>query len=57
MAGMDGGRGPATDAASDPGGYNLPQALKATLGLQLDQKKAPAEMLIIDHAEHIPTEN
>ncbi len=60
-AGMVGGGGgdagrPA-DPASEPGGFNLPQALQASLGLKLEQRKAPAEVLIVDHADKIPTEN
>ena len=54
--GGDGGRAPA-DAASDPGGLNLPQALQASLGLKLEQRKAPAEILVVDHADKNPTEN
>ncbi len=53
--GGDAGRGPA-DTASEPG-LNLPQALQATLGLKLDQRKSPAEVLIVDHADKTPTEN
>jgi uncharacterized protein (TIGR03435 family) len=53
--GGDAGRGSA-DTASEPG-LNLPQALQATLGLKLDQRKSPAEVLIVDHADKIPTEN
>jgi uncharacterized protein (TIGR03435 family) len=53
--GGDGGRGPA-DTASEPG-LNLPQALQASLGLKLEQRKAPAEILIVDHADKTPTEN
>ena len=51
----DAGRGPA-DTASEPG-LNLPQALQASLGLKLDQRKSPAEVLIVDHADKTPTEN
>jgi uncharacterized protein (TIGR03435 family) len=46
-----------TSDASDPGGFNLPQSLQAALGLKLEQKKAPIEVLIIDRAEKVPTEN
>ncbi|MGA3019153.1 MAG: TIGR03435 family protein [Bryobacteraceae bacterium] len=53
--GGDPGRGPA-ETASEPG-LNLPQALQATLGLKLDQRKSPAEVLIVDHADKTPTEN
>ena len=52
--GGDDGRG--TAEASEPG-LNLPQALQASLGLKLEQKKAPGEMLIVDHADKTPTEN
>jgi len=57
-AGMAGGGGGATapESATEPG-LNLPQALQAVLGLKLEQKKAPAEMLIVDHADKVPTEN
>jgi uncharacterized protein (TIGR03435 family) len=56
MAGGGGGGGGAAEA-SDPGGFNLPEALQASLGLKLEQKKAPGDMLIIDHVERVPTEN
>jgi uncharacterized protein (TIGR03435 family) len=42
--------------ASEPG-LSLPQALQETLGLKLDARKAPAEMLVVDHAEKVPVEN
>jgi uncharacterized protein (TIGR03435 family) len=35
----------------------IAQAMQAQLGLRLDQKKAPIEMLIIDHIERTPTGN
>ena len=35
----------------------IAQAMQAQLGLKLDPKKAPIEMLIIDHVEKSPTEN
>ena len=41
------------DGASDSG---LQTALQ-TFGLRLDPRKAPIDMLIIDHAEKAPTEN
>jgi uncharacterized protein (TIGR03435 family) len=52
----DSGRGPAPADASEPG-MNLPQALQAKLGLHLEQKKAPVEILIVDRAEKTPIEN
>jgi uncharacterized protein (TIGR03435 family) len=53
--GGDAGRGSA-DTASEPG-LNLPQALQASLGLKLEQRKSPAEVLVVDHADKTPTEN
>ena len=44
--------GPPPDAPSI-----IAQAMQAQLGLKLDPKKAPMEMLIIDHVEKSPTEN
>ena len=35
----------------------LPKLVQDQLGLKLEPKKAPVELLIIDHAEKIPTEN
>jgi len=46
------GGGPPPDA---PG--IVAQAMQAQLGLKVESKKAPVEMLIIDHIEKAPTEN
>jgi uncharacterized protein (TIGR03435 family) len=35
----------------------LIQAVNEQLGIKIDQKKAPAEVLIVDHAEKVPVEN
>lgn len=53
-AGSDGKAGP--DSASDPG-LPLAQALQVNYGLKLEPKKNPADILVIDHAEKVPTEN
>jgi len=33
------------------------QAVNEQLGIKIDQKKMPAEVLIVDHAERVPVEN
>ena len=48
--GPDGGAPP--EAASI-----VAQAMQAQLGLRLESKKAPVEMLVIEHIERTPTEN
>jgi len=56
-------KGPAGDGpppASDPGMDTAPPLLSAIqdqLGLKLEAKKAPVEMVLIDHLEKAPTEN
>jgi uncharacterized protein (TIGR03435 family) len=50
-AGQSGPEGP-----SDPG-QTLVQALQSNYGLKLEAKKNPADILVIDHAEKVPTEN
>ena len=44
----------APDAQSNP---NLFTALQEQLGLKLDQRKGPVELLVIDHLERAPIEN
>jgi uncharacterized protein (TIGR03435 family) len=44
------------DGASDPG-MTLVQALQTNYGLKLEARKNPADILVIDHAEKVPTEN
>jgi uncharacterized protein (TIGR03435 family) len=64
-AGVDlpGGAPPASDSgavptASDPraGGLSLTDAVRS-MGLKLESRKAPVDLLIVDHAEKRPTEN
>ena len=54
--GGGGGESPAS-AASDPAGGATVFESVEKLGLKLEQRKAPVEQLIVDHAEKTPTEN
>jgi uncharacterized protein (TIGR03435 family) len=36
---------------------DLPEALRDELGLRLDTKTAPADFLVVDHADKIPTQD
>jgi uncharacterized protein (TIGR03435 family) len=38
-------------------GPSLLNAIQDQLGLKLEARKAPVEILVIDHAEKVPTEN
>jgi uncharacterized protein (TIGR03435 family) len=40
-----------------PRGPTLQQALRDQLGLKLEAKKGPIDMLMVDHVEKVPTEN
>lgn len=49
---------PDSAGAPDPNGAPpLPDALQEQLGLRLEAKKAPVDMLMIDHIDRTPTEN
>jgi uncharacterized protein (TIGR03435 family) len=43
--------------ASDPGGPTIEAAVLSQLGLKLEKKKGPVEVLVVDDARKIPTEN
>ena len=48
----------AVDAPSDPSGaLSLPEAVSKQLGLKLELKKRPMQVLVIDHVNEKPTEN
>lgn len=49
----DGGSPKEPDTQAAP----LPAALQEQLGLKLEQKKAPVDLLVIDHVEKTPTAN
>jgi uncharacterized protein (TIGR03435 family) len=48
------GTHPADDVASGP---SLFTAVQEQFGLKLEARKGPVDVLVIDHAEQIPTEN
>ena len=57
--GMGAGRGAAraaADTASDPGGLSVFEAVQQ-LGLKLEPRKVPLDLIVIDHLEKAPTEN
>lgn len=55
--GGDGAGNPANMAA-DPGGLpNLFEAIEIQLGLKLEARKRPEQVIVIDHLEQKPTEN
>jgi uncharacterized protein (TIGR03435 family) len=51
IKGKDGG------ASGDAPAVSLSAAVQQRLGLKLDPRKLPAEMIIIDHANPVPSEN
>lgn len=51
------GKGDVPLVADSPSGTTLPEAVQEQLGLKLELRKAPIEILIVDHAERVPTEN
>jgi uncharacterized protein (TIGR03435 family) len=54
-AAMPAGAGAAADSASEPGSSIVTSVQQ--LGLKLDPRKTPLDMIVIDHLEKLPTEN
>jgi uncharacterized protein (TIGR03435 family) len=48
--------GPAAGGPADSG-PNLVTAVQEQLGLKLESKKGPLDLIVIDHMEKVPTEN
>lgn len=55
-AGPAGEGGRPADAASDPSGLSIFSSVQR-LGLKLEPRKAPVDLIVIDHLEKMPTEN
>jgi len=48
---------PMASTPDGPSNPNLFSALQEQLGLRLEQRKGPVELLVIDHLEKVPIEN
>jgi uncharacterized protein (TIGR03435 family) len=55
-AGLEAGRARSADNASEPGS-NLASAIEQQLGLRLASNKAKLDVVVVDKAEKVPTEN
>src|SRR5438093_1564655 len=55
--GEGGGGGAIPSAPDSQSGPSLFTAVQEQLGLKLDSKKGPVDLLVIDHLEKVPTEN
>jgi uncharacterized protein (TIGR03435 family) len=45
------------DGASIPDGPSIFDAVQEQLGLKIEKRKGPVQMLVVDHIERKPTEN
>jgi uncharacterized protein (TIGR03435 family) len=46
-----------TAGTGDPNGLSLFGALQEKLGLKLEARKSPVDILVVDGADKVPTEN
>ena len=46
-----------TSTIDDPDGLTIFDAVQEQLGLKIEKKKGPVQMLVVDHVEKKPTEN
>jgi uncharacterized protein (TIGR03435 family) len=49
--------GPLSNVADMDAGWTLESAVQSQLGLKLVAKKAPLDVIVLDHAEKVPSEN
>jgi uncharacterized protein (TIGR03435 family) len=53
-----GGTVPIPSASNpDPDGVSLLNAVQSQLGLKLEARRGPVELIVVDHLEKTPTEN
>lgn len=52
-----GGAGSVLPTSGGEGGPTMIEAIQSQLGLKLESKKGMVEILVVDHAEKVPTEN
>ncbi|MDP9172023.1 MAG: TIGR03435 family protein [Acidobacteriota bacterium] len=50
-------KGDAAAVAESKSGPLLPEAIQEQLGLKIEARKAPVGILVVDHAERVPTDN
>ena len=51
-----GGGAAVAETASDPSGGSIFSSLQQ-MGLKLEPRKAPVDLIVVDHVEKVPTEN